>query len=123
MARKELRRYHQHSEGVVKMGSFQVPGEWDETGLIEFHESVTSAGSGWVEGNKKRAEFTVRFGKISPEQANALMLALAGWRQDNTVQVPIALGGTRFDFLYLQKLLVEAPDETPVGLLFSNEVP
>lgn len=91
--------------------------------LKEFHESVTADGTRWVEGNKKKADFKIHFGKISREQANALMVALAGWRQGNPVPVPVTLGGSRFDFLYLHNLLVEPSDGMRVGLLFSNEVP
>jgi hypothetical protein len=123
MARKELRPYHENGKGLVELGSFHVLGKWDETGVKEFHQSVTADGSRWIEGNKKKAEFRIRFGKISPEQANALMLALAGWRGNKTIPIPVTLGATRFDILYLHNLLVEPHEPTPVGLLFSNELP
>lgn len=123
MARTELRPYHENGEGLVELGSFHATGKWDEKGLKEFHESATPGGTRWGEGNKKKAEFRICLGKISREQANALMVALAGWRQDNPVPIPVTLGGNRFDFLYLHNLLVDPSDGMPVGLLFSNELP
>jgi hypothetical protein len=64
-------------------------------------ERPAEAAAATPEPNLSASRVQDTLGKVSPEQVNALMLALAGWRQDKMIPVPVTLGGSRFDILYL----------------------
>jgi hypothetical protein len=120
MTRRELQPYREHGSGLVEIGGFRKHADWEETGHKEMHYAGTMRGGNWVEGLKDNVEWRINFGHLYPAEVDALLAALADWQRDQLTPFSIKLDGRPLDTLYLRGMLVDADDESPTGLVFSN---
>lgn len=122
MSKKELRRYQQSGSGLIEIGALKAQGTWIESGLKAWHYAGSMRGGDWVEGLIESVAFEIAFPDLTTDQSNALASLLDSARRDEYMQFTVLLGGKRLDCLYLHDVRVD-DDNTPRGLVFSNNIP
>ncbi|HUY90171.1 MAG TPA: hypothetical protein VMV10_15645 [Pirellulales bacterium] len=125
MTERELRTYKEPPiSGLVEIGGFKTRANWTESGTRIFRLESNNRQGRYEVPNAlpESVRIEIEFDALSDDQIDALADALGESNEDDNSPMTVSLNGRRIDVLYLHEVLMNH-DDTPRGLVFSNQLP